>query len=100
MPITPPAINESDPRRVNHTIRQITEGRSNAHGTFTLAVSPATSTTVTATTCGAGSHVSITPTNANAAALAAVSVVAGNGQFVVTHTASALSCTFSFGIIG
>lgn len=100
MPIQAISITEPDARRRNHAIRQLMEGRSNAHGSFTLDTTPATSTVVPAPTCGAGSHVSITPTNAAAAALSNVYVTAANGQFTVSHDATASSCTFSFGFIG
>lgn len=95
---------EKDQRRINFAIRQLQQGRNNAHGTFTLTAND-TSTTVTAINCAAGSHVSITPTSATAAAAVGsatgVYVTPGNGSFVVTHNNTAdLDRTFTYGIVG
>jgi hypothetical protein len=70
-------------------IRQLTEGRSNATGTVTLAANAAT-TTVSAPNCAAASVVFLFPATAHAAAIvAATYVLAANitqRQFIVTHT--------------
>jgi hypothetical protein len=83
---------EKDIFRIVMAVRQLMEGRSNATGTFTLAVAPATSTAVAAPACGAASVILLMPQTANAAAaLAGTFVLAANvtkGQFVVSHAAS------------
>lgn len=84
-------LNEKKPERIAEAIAQLQQGRSNAHGTVTLAVSPATTTTVTAPTCAAGSQVNITATSANGANIARTAdfyIVAGNESFVIHHGAS------------
>ena len=86
----PPA--EQDISKVVMAVRQLTEGRSNAVGTVTLAANAGT-TTVTAPNCGAGSAVFLFPATANAAAIvAATYVLTSNitkGQFIVSHTNNA-----------
>jgi hypothetical protein len=95
---------EPDLKRICEAIEQLQQGRSNAHGTLTLTDDGvATTTTVSAPTCSEFSHVNITPTNANAAnaiQTTDVYVTPGNGSFVVTHAASALSRTFTYSING
>jgi hypothetical protein len=104
MAIRVPSREETNPKRIIEAIEQLAQGRSNAHGTFTLtADGVATSTVVTAPTCGSASHVNITPTNANAANAIRTTdlyVVAANGSFTVHHAASALSRTFSYSVNG
>ncbi len=87
------------------SIRELWEGRSNAVGSFTLAVAPATTTTVNALNCGERSVPLLTPTTANAgAAIAAGNVYVSavtNGSFVVTHPSSAQTDrAFSYAIAG
>ena len=95
------SLNETDQRRINHAIQQLQQGRNNAHGSFTLSVSPATSVSVSAPNCAAGCHVSVTPTSANAADVTGLYVTATNGSFTVTHDATVnADCTFTFGIVG
>lgn len=79
---------EKDQRKVNTAINQLAQGRSNAAGTVTLAVSAA-STTVAAQNCGTGSVVLYSPLTAHAAAEIGngtifVSAVA-KGSFTLTH---------------
>lgn len=104
MTTTPIGRNERQPERIADAIIKLQQGRSNAHGSFTLAVSPATSTVVTAPNCAQDSHVSITPTTANAANLQRTSdlyVTAQNGQFTVTHAADAnVDNSYSYAIQG
>ncbi len=98
MPIQALGLGERDPRRVNHAIRELQRGRSNAHSTFLLSGSGVT--TVDASNCGKDSHVSITPLNADAAAMmAGLYVTPGNGSFDVTCSVEG-SGLFSFGIVG
>ncbi len=80
--------NEKDLTKLTLAINELASGRSNATGTFTLAVG-ATTTSVTAPTCAAGSAPILVPTTANAAAELGngtlyVSAV-GRGSFAVTH---------------
>lgn len=93
---------EKDLRKIVDVVRQLTEGKSNAVGTFTLAVSPATTTTVQAPTCSPTSVILPSALTADAAAaLGAMSFTPGMAQFVVTHAASALSDrTFGYLVAG
>jgi hypothetical protein len=79
---------ERDIAKAVLAIRQLTEGRSNATGTVTLAAN-ASATTVTAPNCAATSVVFLFPATAHAAAIAASTyVLASNitkGQFIMTH---------------
>lgn len=100
-----PVLTETSMVRVVQSIRDLFQGRSNAMGTFTLAVAPATTTVVTATNCGDESTIAITPRTANAAsALATTYITTANikrGQFTVTHASSAQADrTFSYSIHG
>lgn len=83
-----PSADETDQRKVISTVRQLSEGRSNATGTATLTASAA-STVVTALTCGEGSTVLLMPTTANASAeIGAGTIYIGtvaNGSFTITH---------------
>lgn len=97
---------EKDPRKVADVVRQLTEGRSNATGTFTLAVSPATTTAVANPNCAPGSIIQFgMPQTANAAAAFATTFIAPanvtQGQFIVTHAASAqVDRTFGYEVRG
>jgi hypothetical protein len=92
---------ENDLKRICEAVEQLQQGRSNAHGTFTLTDDGvATTTTVSAPTCSEFSHVNITPTTADAAALGVLRVVAAGGSFTVHHTATALTCSYTYSING
>src|SRR6478609_5300072 len=92
---------ETDLKRICEAVEQLQQGRSNAHGSFTLTDDGvATTTTVVAPTCSSNSHVNITPTTSDAAALGVLWVVAGNGSFVVHHTATANTCSYTYSING
>lgn len=66
------------------------DGRSNATGTVTLAVSPATSTTLTDSRITPSSVLKLMPTTATAAAeLATLYVACAVGSATVNHSASA-----------
>jgi hypothetical protein len=96
---------EKDLSEICKAIQQLQQGRSNAHGTFTLDDDGvATSTAVTSINCGENSHVSIAPTNAFAAAMlaaaAGIYVVAANGSFTVHHGTTTDECTFTYAING
>jgi hypothetical protein len=92
---------EHDLKRICEAVEQLQQGRSNAHGVFTLEDDGvAVTTTVIALTCGAGSHVNITPTTADAAALGVLRVVAGNGSFVVHHATTTDTCSYTYSING
>lgn len=82
-------------------INELTQGRSNAHGTVTLTANAA-STVVTNANCAAGSHVGLSPTTANAAAaLATTYWVAANGSFTITHANNAqVDRIFTYAIQG
>lgn len=82
-------------------INELTQGRSNAHGTVTLTANAA-STAVTNSNCASGSCVKLTPTTANAAsALATTYVTAANGSFTITHANNAqVDKTFTYAIQG
>ncbi len=90
--------------RIVNAVRQLTQGRSNAAGSVTLAASAAT-TTVSAPNCAPGSQVFLFPRTAHAAAeLAAggcfISAVA-TGQFTITHANNAQADrTFAYVCLG
>ncbi len=87
-------------RDIVTAVNQLIQGRSNATGTVTLAVAPATSTTVVKTDIPAGAAVFLSPTTATAAATA-WRVTVGTGEFVITHAASAATDrTFRWLVIG
>lgn len=78
---------EKDPSIFALAINELAQGRSNAHGTFTLTASAA-STVVTNANCAAASCVMVTPTTLNASAEFAngtLYITAANGSFTVTH---------------
>ena len=83
------AANEKDPSRLASTIRQLSEGRSNATGTCTLTAN-VTSTLVTAPNCSTSSVVFLAPTTTNAAAAVGTTFyAAANGSFTLTHANTA-----------
>jgi hypothetical protein len=94
---------ERDIMRVSEAVSQLQQGRSNAHGTFTLNDGE-TSTTVTAPTCSENSCVNVMPKTAHAAASCqdeTFYIVPGNGSFVVHHTSTAeVDCDFHYSING
>jgi hypothetical protein len=100
-----PSLTETNLPRLIQSIRDLFAGRSNATGTFTLDVAPATSTVVSATNCGPGAQPIPVPRTASAAAeygggTMYVSSV-GNGTFTVVHAASAAADrTFGYAAIG
>lgn len=91
MTITVPGLNENDLTKINQAIQQLSAGRSNAVGSVTLAVAPATSTTVTDRNCAGGTVPRLTPTTASAAAATTYLPTATitNGSFVIQHDSNA-----------
>lgn len=77
---------EKDPLKIVGAIQELTKGRSNAVGSFTLTAS-ATSTVVTAMNCGSDSYPFLIPLTANAAAALGTTYISAidNGSFTVTH---------------
>jgi hypothetical protein len=96
------SVKDSNQQTINQAIGQLGQGRSNAHGTVTLNVGPATSTTVTTAVCSALSTVHLHPTTANAAASVPTnSVTASNGSFVINHAANAnVDRTYNWAVVG
>lgn len=92
---------EKDLRKIVDVVRQLTEGKNNAVGTFTLTAN-ATSTTVTAPTCTTASTILFDPTTTDGANdKATTSIAPGNGQFVVTHASnSRVDRTFMYAVLG
>src|SRR5690348_4007174 len=93
--------NESDPRRLSASIRQLLEGRMNGVGTVTLTHDGvATTTTVAAPNCGPNSVVFLSPMTDWAAASAPTSYVKASdisaGQFIITHQPTS-NATETFG---
>jgi hypothetical protein len=84
------APNETDSVKVAAAVNQLAQGRSNATGSVTLAVS-ATSTTVTAPNCSTGSVVLLMPKTANAAGAIGTTYVStiANKSFTLTHANNA-----------
>jgi len=95
-----PSYGEKSLDRIIKAVRELASGRSNATGSFTLAVSPATTTTVTAPNCGAKSWIGLMPMDANAQAAGAYVSTVSAGSFVVTHSASASTRSFRYAIQG
>jgi hypothetical protein len=99
-----PSLTEKDPAKLVLAIQQLTQGRSNATGVFTLAISAAT-TTITDNNCAAGSVIIPIPTTANAAAELGNGTMflssTTNGTFTFTHANSATTGrTFKYAILG
>lgn len=101
-----PSLEEKNPVNIIRAIRDLFQGRSNAFGTFTIAINVAT-TTVTAHNVGPGSCISLMPVTASAATAIGAGtayILAANvtkGQFVVTHANSATADrTFRYAIQG
>lgn len=93
---------EKELSKVVGAVQELTKGRSNAVGTFTLTANAA-STVVTAMNCGADSQPFIIPKTANAAAALATTYISAvaNGSFTVTHANNAqVDKTFGFVCLG
>lgn len=100
-----PALAETNMARLVQSVRDLFQGRSNATGSFTLAVAPATATTVLAPNCGDDSNIALMPQTAHAAAALATTYIQAadvtRGQFIVTHASSAQNDrTFGYAIQG
>jgi hypothetical protein len=99
-----PQTGETSTRKIIQSIQELWQGRSNAGGQFTCALSES-ETVVRAPNCGLSSRVFVSPRHANAAAeLAAgtcyVSAVA-QGQFTFTHDNSVVDDrTFDYEVRG
>lgn len=99
-----PAPTETNPVKLNRSIRDLYDGRSNAVGTFTVTQNAAT-TVVSADGCNPDSRVFLQATTANAAAEVGNGTIyvsaKGYGTFTVTHANSATaSRTFDYEIRG
>lgn len=90
MPIVTVPPDETDQRKVVNMVRQMAEGRSNAHGAVTLTANAAT-TTVSNMNVGPSSVIKFMPTTANAAAALATTYVGTviAGSFTITHANNA-----------
>jgi hypothetical protein len=94
MPTKQLGWDQKDPGMIVQAIIELQQGRSNAVGTVTLAVSPATSTVVPFKDCSVSSNVILSPRTAHASALYALGTVfilkanIINNQFTITHPAS------------
>jgi hypothetical protein len=102
MSVRSPGRYEKDLTKFQAAIEQLTEGRSNATGTFTLSAG-VTSTTVTAPNVAPGTIILLSPQTSDAAAALATTFVnpsnVSQGSFIVTH-ASASSSDRTFGFAG
>lgn len=103
MPI--PASTEKSLTKLVQSIRELWQGRSNAAGVVTLAVSPASSTIVHAPNCGKTTTPMLAPLTAHAATAVATTYVLQTdiqlGQFTITHAASAQTDrTFAYALQG
>lgn len=99
---TLPTPEDKNIQRIVESIRQLSQGRSNATGTFTLTAG-ATSTTVSQPYCASSSYVFFTPRTANAAAAVGTTYVSSvsNASFTVTHANNAQTDrTFGYIAIG
>lgn len=107
MTVQVPGITETDLKKIVLSIQQLGAGRSNAHGTVTLATSSAT-TVVTPSQSGMiapGSTVLTEPMTATAATEKASGAMfissVGQDTFTITHTNSATAGrTFRYAIHG
>ena len=92
---------EKDLRKIVDVVRQLTEGKNNATGTFTLTAN-ATTTTVQAPSCSPTSVIVLSAQTQDAANdMATTSIVAGTAQFVVTHANNArVDRTFGYVVLG
>ena len=94
---------ERDLSQIVRMIRQLAEGRNNAHGSFSC-ISNVASTVILAPNCSPLSHVSISPTSSSA------SVEIGNGtvwvssviagSFYVSHASTTSNRSFTYVAIG
>ena len=87
--------------RIVQAVRDLSQGRSNAAGEFTLTAG-ATTTVVTAKNCGPDSRVVWAPKTANAAAALATMYhsASGIGAFTITHANTGTTDrTFSYRIV-
>jgi len=91
MTVFVPGLNDTLKNAIK-SIQQLSQGRSNAFGSVTLAAS-ATSTTVTDGNCATGTVPLLSPTTADAAAALATTFIPvatiANGSFVIQHTSAA-----------
>lgn len=101
-----PGINETDPKKLIRSLKELAAGRSNGVGVFTLAIS-VSSTTVTDQNCAAGSVIVPIPTTAHAAAelgngtLYIPIATVLNGSFVIQHNLNSQpDRVFTYAIIG
>lgn len=87
-------------RSVANVLNNVLRGKINSTGSVTLQTS-ATSTTVNNPLCGINSTILLSPINATAAGvIATTSVVAGDGDFVITHGSAGSTRTFRYAILG
>lgn len=102
MGVRVPGRYEKDQTKLQAAVEQMSQGRLNCTGTFTLTPS-ATSTTVAAANIAPGTIISLSPQTADAAAALATTFVlpsnVSQGSFVVSH-ASGASIDRTFGFIG
>ena len=101
-----PSLDETQPFQMVRGIRDLSQGRSNAFGTFTLTANAAT-TTVAAPNCAPESCISLMPLTAHASAemgagtIYIASATVTQGQFVVTHANNAqVDRTYRYAIQG
>jgi hypothetical protein len=97
------SLKEKNQDTINQAINQLQQGRDNASGIVTLAVSPATTTTVVSPVCSPTSGVQLTPMTADAAAALTATYVSATskGQFTIAHANSAqVDRTFFYRVHG
>ncbi|VIO73899.1 hypothetical protein [Bradyrhizobium ivorense] len=106
MSVYVPGGNETDPKKIIRSLKQLASGRSNAVGVVTLAVS-ASSTTVTDQNCAVGSVIIPVPASADASAEWANGTIwiptttVTNGSFVIQHANNTVpDRIFAYAIIG
>ena len=94
---------ERDLSQIVRMIRQLAEGRNNAHGSFSC-ISNVASTHIIAVNCAPASHVSLTPTSSSAAVeigngTAWISSVVA-GSFYVSHASTTSNRSFTYVAVG
>jgi hypothetical protein len=90
-----------DPRAVAEVVNGIMNGKTNNHGSVTLATGGATTTTITDERIGYGSKIMLMPTSATSSTTTVYVSAKGKGNATVSHAANSTSnITFDYVVVG
>jgi hypothetical protein len=90
-----------DARAVAEVVNGIMNGKTNNHGTVTLATGGATTTTITDERIGYGSKIMLEPTSSASSTITRYISAKGKGTATITHAANSTSnVTFDYVIVG